>query len=120
MKVALSKKDLEKVRDAATILSNTLQNHITIPELSIMVDLPQKKLKAGFMELYSKGVHTYLKNERFKAIKGKLLQGMPLKVIAIETGYKDKGNLVKAFRAEFNLTPGEWKKQQRNSRNIAE
>lgn len=112
MKEALSKNDLGKVRDAAIILSRTLQKHITIPELSIMVDLPQKKLKAGFMEIYGKGVYTYLKYQRLQRIKEMLLQDMPLKGIAIATGYKDKSSLIKAFRNEFDLTPGEWKKRQ--------
>lgn len=113
MKEALSKNDLGKVRDAATILCKTLQKHITIPELAIMVDLPQKKLKAGFMQIYGKGVYTYLKYQRLEMVKEMLLLDMPLKGIAIAAGYRDKSSLIKAFRAEYNLTPGEWKKLQR-------
>jgi len=106
--------DIVKVSDAAMILTQTLNKHITIPELSIIVNLPEKKLKAGFMQLFGKGVYTYLKSARLLKIKEMLMEDLPLKGIAIETGYKDKSSLIKAFRIKFGITPGEWKKQQAN------
>src|SRR6266540_1834264 len=114
MKEELNRNDIVKVRDAATLITQTLNKHITIPELSLMVNLPEKKLKAGFMHLYQKGVYTYLRNARLEKVKEMLLADWPLKGIALKTGYKDKSSLIKAFRSEFNVTPGEWKKQQRN------
>lgn len=117
MKVELSKNDLAKVHDAAIILTQTLNKHITIPELSILVNLPEKKLKAGFRHLYGSGPYKYLINARLVKVKEMLFQDLPLKGIALEIGYKDKGSLIKAFHSKFGVTPGKWKKQQANNFN---
>ena len=112
MKEDLSPKELIKVREAALLLTQSLNKHITIPELSIMVNLTEKKLTVGFMRLYNSGIHEYLVNARLDSVKEMLLQDLPLKWIAVKIGYKDKSSLIKVFRNKFGVTPGEWKKQQ--------
>ena len=108
----LSPNELRKVREAATLLTQSLSVHITIPELSIMVNLTEKKLQAGFMHLYNSGIYEYLVNARLEKVKEMLFQDLPLKWIALQIGYKDKSSLIKAFRNKYGMTPGQWKKQQ--------
>lgn len=115
MNKELSGNDLSKVKAAATLLTQNLKKHITIPELSLMVNLPENKLKAGFMELYGCGAYKYLTNARLEIVKELLFQDLPLKSIALEVGYTDKGSLIKAFRIQFGVTPGKWKKQHANA-----
>jgi AraC-like DNA-binding protein len=112
--VHLSLKDLHKVRHAAQIITEKIDRHYTIPELAEMVDLPEKKLKAGFRQLYDKGVFGYRSDYLWNKVKAFLLEDLPLKTIALDTGFKDKSALIKAFKNEFGITTVQWKKDQEN------
>lgn len=111
MNRGLSKSDIIKVQEAASLLINHLNKHIPISDLSIMVNLNENKLKKGFMELYGSSARTYLSNLRLEKAVELLLQDLPLKRIALEIGYKDKSNLIKAFQMKYGVTPAKWKKQ---------
>jgi len=112
--VHLSLKDLQKVRNAAQLITEKLEQHYTIPVLAEMVDLPEKKLKAGFKHLYNKGAFRYRSNFLWNRVKVLLLEDKPLKSVAQDTGFKDKSALIKAFKKEFGLTPIQWKKGSEN------
>ena len=112
--VHLSLHDLHKVRNAAQIITEKIERHYTIPELAEMVDLPEKKLKAGFKQLYDKGVFGYRCDFLWNKVKALLVEDIPLKNIVQETGFKDKSALIKAFKNEFGITPVQWKKDLEN------
>ena len=112
--VHLSLKDLHKVRNAAQIITGKIDRHYTIPELAEMVELPEKKLKAGFRQLYDKGVFGYRCDYLWNKVKAMLLENLPLKTIARGTGFKDKSALIKAFKNEFGITTIQWKGDQEN------
>ena len=112
--VHLSLQDLHKVRNAAQFITEKIERHYTIPELAEMVDLPEKKLKAGFKQLYDKGVFGYRCDYLWNKVKALLLEDLSLKTIAQDTGFKDKSALIKAFKNEFGITPVQWKKDQEN------
>jgi AraC-like DNA-binding protein len=112
--VHLSLKDLHKVRNAAQFITEKIERHYTIPELAELVDLPEKKLKAGFKLLYDKGVFGYRCDYLWNKVKALLLEDLPLKTIAQDTGFKDKSGLIKAFKNEFGITPVQWKRDQEN------
>jgi AraC-like DNA-binding protein len=112
--VHLSMMDLHKVRNAAQIITEKIERHYTIPELAEMIDLPEKKLKAGFKQLYDKGVFGYRCDYLWNKVKALLLEDLPLKTIAQDTGFKDRSALIKAFRNEFGITPIQWKRDQEN------
>ena len=113
--IHLSMKDLQKVRDAAQIIIGRIEHHYTIPELAELVDVPEKKLKAGFKQLFDKGAFRFRCHHLWSKVKEQLLEDRPLKSIALETGFRDKSALIKAFKNEFGLTPVQWKKDQENN-----
>jgi AraC-like DNA-binding protein len=112
--VHLSLRDLHKVRNAAQIITEKIEHHYTIPELAEMIDLPEKKLKAGFKQLYNKGVFRYRCDFLWNKVKALLLGDLPLRSISQETGFKDKSALIKAFKNEFGITPVQWKRDNGN------
>jgi AraC-like DNA-binding protein len=112
--IHLSLKDLQKVRDASQIIIEKIEHHYTIPELAELVDVPEKKLKAGFKQLFDKGAFRFRCDYLWNKVKGLLLEDKPLKSIAQDTGFKDKSALIKAFKNEFGLTPVQCKKDQEN------
>jgi AraC-like DNA-binding protein len=108
-------KDLQKIRDAAQIIIDRIEHHYTIPELAELVDVPEKKLKAGFMQLYSKGAFRFRCDHLWNKVKELLLEDRPLKSIAQDTGFRDKSALIKSFKNAFGQTPVQWKKDQENN-----
>jgi AraC-like DNA-binding protein len=112
MKIVLSEHEIEQVHVAATILEKDLKIKITIPELSKEVRLDEKKLKAGFKEIFGKGVKTYQRHLRMERAKELLKEERPLKFISRVTGYKDDTSFIKAFKKYIGITPLAWRKQQ--------
>lgn len=113
--IHLSLKDLQKVHHAARIITEKIEHHYTIPELAELVDIPEKKLKAGFKQLFNTGAFRYRYGLLWNKVKGLLMEDKPLKSIAQETGFKDKSALIKSFKNEFGLTPVQWKREQENN-----
>jgi len=110
--INLSVKDLDKIQDAAKIITDRIEHHYTIPELAELVDIPEKKLKAGFKYLFHTGAFRFRYGLLWNKVKALLLQDKTLKVIAQETGFKDKSALIKSFKNEFGLTPLQWRRDQ--------
>jgi AraC-like DNA-binding protein len=113
--IHLSLKDLQKVHHAARIISEKLEHHYTIPELAELVDIPEKKLKAGFRHLFNTGAFRYRYSLIWNKVKTLLLQDKSLKSIAEETGFRDKNALIKSFKNEFGVTPHQWRQEQQNN-----
>jgi AraC-like DNA-binding protein len=112
--IHLSLKDLQKVCKAAILITEHVQEHYTIPQLAVIVALPEKKLKTGFKQLFNKGPYEFRAEYLWAKVKGLLLEDLPLKCIAKETGFKNESALIKAFRYEFACTPVQWKKGEEN------
>jgi AraC-like DNA-binding protein len=113
--IHLSLKDLQKVHDAARIINERLEHHYTIPELAELVDIPEKKLKAGFKQLFDRGAFRYRYSLIWSKVKALLLQDKSLKSIAAETGFRDTSALIKSFKNEFGVTPLQWRQEQQNN-----
>jgi AraC-like DNA-binding protein len=113
--INLSELDLEKIHTAARIITEKIEHHYTIPELAELVDIPEKKLKAGFKYLFHTGAFRYRYGLLWNKVKAQLLTDKPLKSIAQETGFKDKSALIKSFKNEFGVTPLQWKRDQENN-----
>ena len=116
--IQLSLKDLQKIHDAAQIITDKIEHHYTIPELAELVDIPEKKLKAGFKQLFNAGAFRYRYALLWNKVKNLLLEDKPLKSVAQETGFKDKSALIKSFKNEFGITPVQWKRDQ--EKNVVE
>jgi AraC-like DNA-binding protein len=113
--IHLSFKDLQKVHHAAHIINEKLEHHYTIPELAELVDIPEKKLKAGFRQLFNTGAFRYRYSLIWNKVKTLLLEDKSLKSIAAEMGFRDKSALIKSFKNEFGITPLQWRQEQQNN-----
>lgn len=110
MSTIISEYELAQVHNAAAILLKNLSSKITIPELSRLVRLDEKKLKSGFKSVYGKSIKSYLRQHRLERAKELLKENKPLKLIARATGYKESTSLIKAFRKQIGTSPAAWKR----------
>lgn len=90
-------------------MEGNIQQSLTIAQLASMVILTEKKLKAGFKEMFGTGVHAYFRNLRIEQVKVMLAQNKPLKEIAKTTGFKSVASLSHTFKKVVGINASEWK-----------
>ena len=106
----LNQKDnVTKVRQAKAFLIKDLQNSPTIKELSKMVGLNEHNLKSGFKEIYSKPIHTFLKDHKMITARD-LIDSREYKIneVADFVGYSNVSHFIEAFKKKFGLTPKQY------------
>ena len=112
----LMNKDIAIIYKADSIIAENLQKHYTIDELSRMSGTNNLKLKIGFKKVYGMGVFKRLVFRRMEHAKI-LLESTDKSIgeIAMLTGYDTVAGFIHAFRREFDITPREWRKKQKES-----
>lgn len=104
--------DMDRIKAAAAILKEHMDEPITIVELARRVGLNDYKLKNGFRQLYGSTVFNYFMSVRME--KAKTLLGetnLPISDIAFMTGYRNVSNFTTAFRKNFGVAPGSLRKR---------
>lgn len=103
----LSEDDIASVIEARDLLLKDLRKTYTIAELSRAVGINTFKLKTGFKQVFNAGVFECLQDKRMESAREMIVQSnMPLKEIALLTGYPRITNFITAFRKKFGYTPG--------------
>lgn len=78
----------------------------TLGELASAVGLTEKRLNAGFKELFGTTVFEALRNERLEHARIVLESGeMTIKEISYRVGFKHVSNFVSAFKARHGVSP---------------
>ena len=103
------KENVTKVRNAKEILIRDLQQSPTIKELSKEVGLNEYNLKTGFKEIYSKPIHTFLKDHKMNTAR-EMIDSKQFKVneIAEKVGYSNVSHFIEAFKRKFGKTPKQY------------
>jgi AraC family transcriptional activator of pyochelin receptor len=119
MIMTLLARDINLIHEAAALLALHLKPGLTISELAKLIELPEKKLKAGFKAEYNIGVYGYLKNIRIEKAKQLLKAGSSVKMTTREVGYKNESAFVKSFRQCVGITPAAWMRENTTSLHVA-
>lgn len=106
---------LEKHPDAEVIqkLYDYILEHLdeplpTLPELSILFDTNEYKLKHGFRDLFHTGIYHFYHEQRLKRAHSMIQQGnFTLTQIAFKNGFKSYLNFYKAFKKKYGYPPGD-------------
>lgn len=103
------KENVEKVRAAKEHLIADLQTSPTIKELARIVGMNEHNLKSGFKEIYSKPIHSFLKDHKMLTAK-ELIDSRNFKVneVADQLGYSNVSHFIEAFKRKFGLTPKQY------------
>jgi len=102
-----SAEQLEKIYDAERIVSDDIRKHYLIPDLAKRAQTNQCTLKTFFPFVFGIGPYKYHKRKKMRLAKKLILQKMPIKNVARETGYKTTAEFSKAFKAYFKVSPSE-------------
>ncbi len=110
---------LETEQTAAALIQKVLdyiQNHLEEPlpsskELSKMFGTNEFTLKESFRKLLKTSIYQFYNEERLKKAHLLIQQtGIPLKEIALMSGFYNYTNFYKAFKKRFNYPPSELKR----------
>jgi AraC family transcriptional activator of pyochelin receptor len=103
--------EIEGIYAAREMIRQNIRRHFVIREIAQKVGVNEFKLKNGFRELFGNGVYEYLRLERMQEARELLhTNSRSIKEIAARTGYKSVNSFIKAFKKEFGLTPGEYRR----------
>lgn len=97
---------------ARDLILADITKHLTIKELSQLVNLNEFKLKSGFKEIFGMGPFELLLQARMEKARELLLEtDKPMKEIAALTGFEFLTNFIAAFRKYYGYTPGELRRK---------
>ena len=114
-------KFLDAVRRAREFLLANLNQPPRLEDLARRVGLNRNSLTQGFRELYGLTVFEMLRTERLKRAMAFLKSsGMSLAEIAQASGYCAQSHFTSAFRAEFGISPGQFRKQSQANQGAEE
>ena len=75
-------------------------------------NLPGWKIGQLFEAIHETTLHHYVRQLRLEQACRLLLMDLKIDGIATDVGYQSKKNFYRAFKAVFNMRPGEWRRQQ--------
>jgi AraC-like DNA-binding protein len=106
--VALSPRDLARVREAHQLLVADLRTPPSLEALAAQAKLPSRRLNQGFRQLYGMTVFEVLLEARMKLAHALVLErpDIPLKHLAWMVGYSQLSNFINAYRRRFGVPPG--------------
>ena len=88
-----------------------LDEPLTIPALSRRACLSATTFKEGFRQLYGLPVHTWLRQRRMERAAELLnTSGLNLEGVAKAVGYSSVSQFAAAFRQQYGVTPGKYRK----------
>lgn len=113
--------DIDKLRQARTLIANHLEAPLSIRELAHRVGINEFKLKKGFQELFGITVFELVRKERMEKALQLLDTGrMNVGEAASALGYSNMSNFAAAFRKQYGRNPGDYLRQlyerERNQR----
>ena len=109
------KSQVEKVKAAHHLLTEDLERHYTIAELSARFSIPATALKECFKSVYGQPVNTYMRNLRMDRAALLLRQEPQTSVaeIAGRVGYDSASKFAAVFKDAKGKTPLEYRREGR-------
>ena len=86
--------------------------NLSLKELSNQFNMSESSLSHDFANYSNKGVYEYILNKRIIRAKELLFTDMNLTQIALECGFNDYSNFLRAFKKLSGCSPKEYKKRQ--------
>lgn len=110
----LPPKTVTKLRLAADILSQRLDNPPTITELSTLVGMNECDLKRCFKCRYGDSIASFSRNKRLTTAQNLLLHSdLTIAEIALEAGFANPSQFARAFRRQFEMNPAQYRTSHR-------
>ena len=105
--------NVRKIRMAKDIVINRMLEPPTLESLAVEIDLPLKKLKEGFREIYGDTVFGFLLNHKLELARKHLLRGeLNVHDVGLRVGYSTSSHFIAAFKKKYGVTPKKYLQAQ--------
>ena len=110
------KAHVSKIKQIHQLLTDDLDHHFTIEELSRRFEMPISAMTSCFKGVYGNTLYAYMRGYRMEYASKILLQtDMSVADIGLMVGYVNPSKFSAAFKQEIGLTPNEYKKRKIDS-----
>lgn len=93
-----------------------LDEHLTIPQLAAQFRISGTTLKSCFRQIYGASLHQYLLGRRMEQAAELLARtGLSVIQVAAAVGYSSTSQFGSAFKARYQMTPGQYRKAAKMS-----
>jgi AraC-like DNA-binding protein len=111
--VSLTQEERQRIIALKDLLSENLDTHYTIKDLSRMVYINEYKLKKGFQVLTGSSIFDYQLSRRIQVAQKWLREtDLSLEEIATATGYQYLSSFIAAFKQRVGITPAAYRKNR--------
>ena len=98
--------NVKKILKAKTIIIERMDDPPHLEELAALVQLPLKKLKVGFKEIYGSTVFKFLLNYKMELARNMIeTNDYNISEISAQLGYSTPSHFISAFKAKYGTTP---------------
>lgn len=105
------KKQVGTVKKIMKYITENMEKHHTLEELSAMFQIPLTSMKLCFKGVYGTSIYAFLRNYRMQAAALMLRQGNEnIAVIAGRVGYDNASKFAAAFKEAMDMSPQEYRK----------
>jgi AraC-like DNA-binding protein len=94
--------------DLRDLLEDRLPDTMTLAEAAEVLGVPPARLVRSFTRTFGIAPHRYVVARRIDLARSRLLQGMPVARVAVETGFHDQPHLTRHFRRHVGTTPARY------------
>lgn len=106
------KKQVETVKAIMKYLTENIDQHFTLNELSSKFDIPLTTMKICFKGIYGISIYAYLRTHRMRTAALMLREtGENITTIAGKVGYTNPSKFAAAFKEIIGMPPGEYQKK---------
>lgn len=106
----LSKSQVEKTRQVMQVMTENLEHHYTLQELSAMFAFPLTTMKCCFKGVYGMSIYAYARTYRMNAAAVMLKQTQDsVLTIANKVGYENASKFAAAFKSVLHSTPAKYR-----------
>ena len=106
--VKAPKQERAAVRKARDYLNEHYAEHVTLKQLAQIANLSPSYFSRVFKAEVGVSLPHYQTQIRVGRAKALLIQGMPIKQVAAETGFVDQSHLSRQFKRFVHVTPGKY------------
>lgn len=102
----------DRLRSALVYFQQNIEEPVTVSELCAHSGVSRRWLEYAFRDLLGESPFHYIRRQRLKHAKRLLREerSAAINVVARRTGYSSSNQLAKAFRAEFGMSPREYRR----------
>lgn len=100
------------LQDIEALLHTNPSGDYRIQQLTLLTGMNKNQLMKHFKTAYGVTIHQFIFQQRIeKARQLLLVTDEPIKAIAADTGFGSEKYFITAFKKQFSLSPGAYRKQ---------